>query len=250
MPLNRAIFPLSFFLLFSEIASSGVSANWIKKDSDHFTFHFLNEQKMTSEDIAFQEKSLTKEMTYLGISPPKTKIQYFLHPDKKSLKDRIDFDGNAVTILSGPPDDPKTLFELHSIYPRDRHEIIHVLLFPKGLPLLIWTEGIAVYRAELWHGKNIKDAARDAFLKTKLSLVDLIDEKSFRNDEMISYPIAGAFVEFLAETYGIKPFMKSYEELGRFGQKSKVSEVDKILTKIYSKKLNDLNSEFKAWLEK
>lgn len=224
--------------------------NWLKKDSGHFEFHFLSEQKMNQQDIEFQEKNLNKETAYLKVSPPKTKIQYFLHPNKQSLKDVINFNGNAVTVLSGPPDDPKTLFELHTVYPRDKHEIIHVLLFPKGLPLLIWTEGIAVSRSEVWHGQKVKDAARDVLKKTKLSLLDLIDEKSFKKDEMISYPIAGAFVEFLSEKYGIELFMNSYVDLGKLGQNITMVELDKILTKTYLKKMSDLNSEFKSWLEK
>ncbi|MBI5881672.1 MAG: hypothetical protein HZB91_00975 [Elusimicrobia bacterium] len=163
------------------------------------------------------------------------------------LRERTDFDGNALASLSGPPDDPKTRFEIHTVFPRDNHEIIHVLLFEKGLPLAMWAEGIAVCRSGSWHGKRLAEAARTV-VESRASLASLLDDTRFRADEMVSYPLAGAFAEFLIERHGIGAFLDSYEGLARSGPDVSRAGIDQVLLAVYGESFKRSESLFRRWL--
>jgi len=218
--------------------------NWLSAETSHYSFHFTRLSPLSQEDFDFHEQNLARETECLRVSAPRLKIHYYFYPDKNSMKLLTTFDGNAIAQLSGDPADPKTHFEIHSIYPRDNHEIIHVLLFSLGLPFPFWAEGIAVFRSGSWHGQSLTSAA-ERLLEKVLTLETLLDPQYFMSHQDICYPLAGAFIQFLVQTHGIEKFIASYQSIAEQGDRISPSYFGEIITAIYQKSFKILETEFR-----
>jgi hypothetical protein len=105
----------------------------------------------------------------------------------------------------------------HTIWPRDNHEIVHVLVILEiGHPPALFNEGIAVAHQALpasgilyaqWNGRNVHAIAAEHLAANRIPDVAALLESPdfFRLDEGFAYPLAGSFVRFLIDRYGMAP---------------------------------------------
>lgn len=105
-------------------------------------------------------------------------------------------------------------FEIHTLWPTDNHEVVHLYTSTFGSPVALFNEGIAVAHqvnassgdlVARWSGTAVHDLAR-TFRQTNrlIPLGQLIDTNAFRRvDANVTYPQAGSFMRWLIDTHGL-----------------------------------------------
>ncbi len=105
-------------------------------------------------------------------------------------------------------------FEIHTIWPTDNHEVVHLFTSTFGFPVALFNEGIAVAHqtnparndfVAKWNGTPLHDHAR-TFRQTGrlIRLGQIIDSNAFRSlDAEITYPQSGSFMRWLIDTQGL-----------------------------------------------
>jgi hypothetical protein len=105
-------------------------------------------------------------------------------------------------------------FEIHTIWARDNHEVVHLYSSHFGRPVALWSEGLAVafqvdpvagVMTPRWSGVALHDHARQFRAQGRLiPLADLATTAGFRRfDANVTYPEAGSFMRFLLDTCGL-----------------------------------------------
>jgi len=105
-------------------------------------------------------------------------------------------------------------FTVHTIWPIDNHEVIHVYSALFGSPVALFNEGLAVAhqtdpaRGDLtprWNGVDLHDWAKTFRRQGALVPLDrLLASADFRRvDPNVTYPESGSFVRFVLERYGL-----------------------------------------------
>lgn len=207
----------------------------------HFVFHYFPSDSLSAEDMRFHNDLVVKIAKKLDVPMPNSKVHYYKYSDRK-LKGKLTGDkGNAHAGLSGPPGNPSTVFEIHTIYARDNHEIVHVLLFPHGIPPSLLAEGIAVMISGAWHGRDFDEVTRELQRNGGyIPLGDLVKNERFRKDEMRSYPQAASFVNFLVNTWGMRKFLDLYRLSAKRVRENQLSVIRESVHSVYGFSLTDL----------
>lgn len=105
-------------------------------------------------------------------------------------------------------------FEIHTIWPTDNHEVVHLYSSLFGRAVALWSEGLAVaYQTDpiagnltpRWSGVSLDDHARRFRADGRLiPIADLIATNDFRRyDPDVTYPQAGSFMRHVLETCGL-----------------------------------------------
>ena len=168
----------------------------------HFVFHF---QSGDTVDTSRQEQYYVWAVATLGVDPTQ-KIDYYKYFDRSRM---IAITGRDTNGWADP-----SVFAVHTIWPWDNHETVHVYTALFGRPSDYFNEGIAVAMetdpanndlVPRWSGTPLHALAKGFMQANRLSFVqDICDTDSFRKlDDSVSYPAAGSFVEFLIERYGM-----------------------------------------------
>jgi hypothetical protein len=119
-------------------------------------------------------------------------------------------------------------FVFHTIWPYDNHEVVHVYSALVGRPSDFFNEGIAVSfqtdpgRGDFnvaFNGVQVHEACR-GYLRAgtlPLPLSRYVTTNEFRNiaDQVMSYRMAGSFVLFLQERYGLPALLAFFRVSGR-----------------------------------
>ena len=177
----------------------------------HFVFHY---QSGDSVDSARQEQYYAWAAATLGIDPAQ-KVDYYKYLDRSRMQAITGRDTNG---WADPP-----VFAVHTIWTWDNHETVHVYTALIGRPSDYFNEGIAVAMetdpanhdlVPRWSNTPLHTLAKGFMQTNRLSFVqDVDDTDTFRKlDESVSYPMAGSFVEFLIERYGmakVKDFFRA-----------------------------------------
>lgn len=105
-------------------------------------------------------------------------------------------------------------FEIHTIWPTDNHEVVHLYTSTFGFPPALFNEGIAVaYQTNppandfvaKWNGTTLHDHARN-FRRTGryIPLGSIVETNAFRSrDAEVTYPQSGSFMRWLIDTHGL-----------------------------------------------
>jgi hypothetical protein len=102
--------------------------------------------------------------------------------------------------------------EVHSLDRAVLHEIVHLVANTLGRPGAFVKEGLAVALSS--KGKWAEGSLRDAAKARVRVQPDVLRRASqcFRDlDPEVAYPVAGSFVEWLIETYGLPRVLRFYE---------------------------------------
>jgi hypothetical protein len=160
-------------------------------------------------DIDLQEPFNAWAMDRLGVRPP-GKIDYKKYLSRQSMGA---YTGIANTNGFAEPEK----FVLHTIWPSDNHEMVHVYTALIGRPSDFFNEGMAVSFQTIpaqqdfiarFNGQPVHEACRSylASGQLQLPLVNYVTTAQFRaiTDQELSYREAGSFMLFLTERYGME----------------------------------------------
>jgi hypothetical protein len=119
-------------------------------------------------------------------------VDFYKYPDLDTKEELTGIRGNAHR--SGKV--------IHSIWPSDRHEIVHVFADAWGDPPALLAEGIAVWISGAWQDQPVKAAAKKILQEERwIPLGEIFRTVDFRqHPDRVTYGIAGAFVGYLLET--------------------------------------------------
>ncbi len=160
-----------------------------------YVYHWLPGDEISPAHRAQNDRNVSDVAALLGV-PDEGTFHYWKLPDN-ATKGRLTGDaGNAHT-------DGTT--NIWSIWPVDRHEIVHVLSRswgPAGSALL--GEGLAVWASGTWQGANVRAYAKKLVAeKTWIPLDRIVESGAFRKaPDLQTYAIGGALVEWVIETRG------------------------------------------------
>lgn len=168
-------------------------------ESAHFVFHFSPGDSVEAQRM---EAHYRWAVGILGVAPP-VQIQYYKYLDRNQMS-RLT---GQVTNGWAEPEG----FAVHSIWPFDPHEVVHVYSALVGRPSDFFNEGLAVAmgtdplsgRLEaLWNGRDVHQVAR-MMGSELIPLRDMVTTDDFRRyPDGTSYPEAGSFIRYLMENHG------------------------------------------------
>ena len=175
-----------------------------------FTFRFSADD---SVDVTWQEAYHQWAVAALGVAVPR-RIVYNKYLNRAHMGAQT---GNGNTNAYADPD----RFEIHTIWSRDNHEVVHLYSLAWGRPTALWTEGLAVaYQVDpvagdfepRWSRIPLHEHARQFLAQGRLiPLADLLTTRGFRQfDPNVTYPQAGSFMRFLIQTCGLEGVRRLY----------------------------------------
>lgn len=169
----------------------------------HFDFHFSDGDTV---DAAWQEafhEWATRELQVI-ITRRITYYKYLAPAHMLALHN-----GPGNVNAWADPD----LFVVHTIWPTDNHETIHLYSSTFGRATSLFNEGLAValqvdpVRGDMtprWSSRHVHDIASSLRLQGRLvPLAEMLTIATFRAlDSQVSYPQAGSFVRYLLDAQG------------------------------------------------
>jgi hypothetical protein len=211
----------------------------------HFVFHF---SQGDSVDTAWQEAYHAWAIAQLGVTPPV--ITYNKYRDRAEMGA---ITGNGNTNGYAEPQ----LNTLHTIWPTDNHEVVHVYAGPWGFPVALFVEGLAVAHqmnppagdfVARWSGTPIHDLARQFRAQGRLVPIAMMAETiPFRAfDGNVSYPESGSFVRFLIDTQGIAEMRQLY---GSMSNDAPLAVIRAAFQGVYGFSLDEAEARWQRFLD-
>jgi hypothetical protein len=171
-------------------------------------------------DPDWQESYHAWATARLGVQLPQ-KIQYYKYQSRQDMGNRT---GNYNTNGYAEP----ARFEIHTLWPTDNHEVVHIYTALVGRPSDFFNEGIAVAFQtnpttgdfeSRFNGAQVHDACA-AYLRAGtlvLPLERIVVTDGFRSvsDSVLSYREAGSFVRFMIDTYGLDRTLEFFRRSSR-----------------------------------
>jgi hypothetical protein len=159
-------------------------------------------------DFDRQEAFNAWALTRLGVQPPRP-VEYRKYFDRAAMGR---YTGNGNTNGFAEPE----LWRFHTIWPFDNHEVVHVYSAMVGRPSDFFNEGLAVALQTdpfghdfvvRFNGQSVHEACRAYLAAGTLPrpLSSYVTTQGFRaiSDTVLSYRMAGSFVLFLTDGYGM-----------------------------------------------
>lgn len=175
---------------FDDVTVDAVNPPWRSAAQGRFVFHTLGGDRVLAAHRRRMQEAATEFDAFFGRSPER--IDYWKYPDIATKVEYTGIGGNGHAL----PD------AIHTLWPVERHELVHVYANAWGRTTPLWGEGLAVWLSGDWLGKPVKEAAK-VVLDRWISLAELRDPQRFRAaDDTRSYAIAGALVGWVLETRG------------------------------------------------
>lgn len=151
--------------------------------------------------------------------------------------------------------DPAT-YAIHTIWPRDNHEVVHLYASTFGSPVALLSEGLAVaYQTDpvagdltpRWSGTSLHQLARQFLAQGRLiPLADLLTSTDFRRfDPNVTYPESGSFIRYLIDRDGLATFKALY---GRVPAPATAAAVREALEATYGRSLATLEADWRAFV--
>jgi hypothetical protein len=174
--------------------------------TEHYVFHRADGDAVNT---TWQESYYDWLVSALALQPT-GRLDYYKYRDRAHLR--------AVTgrITNGFAEPGTTRF--HTIWPIDNHEGVHTLvILYMGHPPALFNEGVAVAHqtdpqagtfSPRWNGQDLHTLAHQFDQSGQLpSLASLVRSTDFfSHDPNLTYPVAGSFVRYLLDTYGLAAF--------------------------------------------
>lgn len=183
----------------------------------------------------------------LGVSLDR-RITYYKYRDRSHM--------SSVTgkVTNGWADPPA--FAVHTIWPWDNHEVVHVMTALVGRPTDFSNEGIAVAMSidlqndrlePIFQSQTAHAWAANFRTNGQLPrLPDIVETDSFRQlDGNRSYPIAGSFVHFMVESRGIEP-MKQFFRNG--SREARRADIERVFSAAFGMTLSDAEGQWHQFL--
>ena len=173
-----------------------------------------------SIDFAREEAFTAWAIERLGITLPQ-KVDYRKYTSRDAMGR---YTGNGNTNGFAEP----SLWRFHTIWPFDNHEVVHVYTAIIGRPSDFFNEGIAVsFQTDpasgdfdvKFNGEQVHAACRN-YLRVgslPLPLNRYVTTDGFRgiSDQVMSYRMAGSFVLYLTERFGLPAVLRFFQTNNR-----------------------------------
>lgn len=185
----------------------------------------------------------------LAVAPPQ-KIEYRKY---RSRADMGRYTGNSNTNGFAEPE----RFRLHTIWPWDNHEVVHVYSALIGRPSDFFNEGIAVsFQTDpanqnfsvAFNGEQVHDAARRYLRAGALPqpISNYVTTNGFRGiqDQVLSYRVAGSFVLHMTERFGLPAVLQFFR-----GVNNRDESLNTIRTRVQTVFGVSLENLETSWLE-
>lgn len=184
-------------------------------ESEHYIFHYSAGTKAEQDIVriaACQERCFRHICDVLGVTLS-FKIEYYLCDSPEEVG-HIYGDNDPCNGFAAPPN------KIYAVYNEQVkcigfHEDAHIISFTINRPACpAITEGLAMYFDRKWWAIQNLDWT-GYFLKTGRYIgIDkmLSREGFFSEDCSMTYPIMGAFTDWLIATYGIERYMQMYKQ--------------------------------------
>jgi hypothetical protein len=215
---------------------------WLTEESKNFTFHWLAAKPYPEGSKEYQQALFDSYCTRLGIpETERPRIGSYLYPDSATLYEMVGDKSGKKSFW-----DDK---EVHSIYPVDNHEIVHIITKPYGVLPFALTEGSAFYLMEDYGGRPVLQVAQQAQIDGHLpDLAVMVEQGSMVriNPDFVA-PAAASFVGYLLEMYGPDKFLELHRTANAA---SSPAEFDKGFTEAYGFSAKQADEEWKALLRK
>lgn len=210
-------------------------------ESEHYIFSYNHDSK-AEDDIkeiaACQEACFQYICSVLKVKP-EFKIEYILCDTPEEVG-RIYGDDEPCNGFAAPPN---TVYAVYNsgIQCIGFHEDAHLISYTVNRPdCPAIREGLAMYFDRKWLGIQNMDWV-SYFIKKDLYLpVDALLDKAtfFDADCSITYPIMGAFTDYLISTYGIETYMAFYSR----------QNMALAMEEVFHKTPAEINRDFVAYL--
>ncbi|MFN8573064.1 MAG: hypothetical protein U0132_13525 [Gemmatimonadaceae bacterium] len=201
----------------------------------------------TTRQEAFNRWALAR----LPITLP-TKIEYRKYRSRAAM---AHYTGNGNT--NGYAEPPS--FRIHTIWPWDNHEVVHVYSAVVGRPSDFFNEGLAVsFQTDPAHqdfsvrfnGVQVHEACRAyrraGTLPSPLRLY--VTTAGFRGitDQIMSYRMAGSFVLFLQEQYGLPRVLAFFQDGSR---DDTLTQIQSRFQVVFGKELDAAEADWLATIQ-
>ena len=166
-------------------------------------------------DVDRQERFNAWALERLGVHPPQP-VEYRKYLSREAMGR---YTGNAGTNGFAEPE----RWRFHTIWPYDTHEVVHVYTAMIGRPSDFFNEGIAVsFQADpargdftvRFNGQQVHEACRaylaGGTLPSPLSRYVTTDGFRGIQDTVLSYRMAGSFVLYLTERFGLPAVLQFF----------------------------------------
>lgn len=206
-------------------------------ESEHYLFHY-GENTKADQDIVeianLQEACFRYICSVLGETPA-FKIEYFLCDSPEEVG-RIYGDNDPCNGFAAPPN------KIYAVYNEQVqcigfHEDAHIISYTVNRPdSPAIREGLAMYFDRKWWGIHNLDWT-GYYIKTEryIPVAKLLDKEFFfEQDCTITYPIMGAFTDWLIATYGIESYMRMFKQ----------QDMSSAMVKVYGKTAAEMNQDF------
>lgn len=173
-----------------------------------------------SVDTQWQQQAHDWLEAVLGVTLS-SKLKYHKYRNKAAMTAYTGSQGNAWA--DPDPGNPA----IHTIWPRDMHETVHVLSAQIGRPSDFFNEGLAVAHSGMdpmagdlvpkWQSTPVHVVARQ-FLQGQgiPPLAEWVESDSFRaRSDSLTYPCSGSFVRYLVDTHGLAAMLSLFTGASR-----------------------------------
>jgi hypothetical protein len=199
-----------------------------------------------SVDVSWQEAYHAWAIEAMGLQNVR-RITYNKYRSRQHMGEVI-----GVSNTNGYAD--AAAFAIHTIWPTDNHEVVHLYSSAWGSPVALFSEGFAVAfsvnppRGEfvpIWHSQSVHTLARTFRSNgTLIPLSRLLETNGFRTfDPNITYPQSGSFVRYLVDRFGLNPIRQIF---GSLRPTDSASVVAQAVIKAFGKDISALEAE---WLQ-
>lgn len=148
-------------------------------------------------------------------------------------------------------------FEVHTIWPADNHEVVHLYSSTFGRTVALFSEGFAVAfqinapageTVPKWSGTPLHDLASSLRQQGRLAPLSAIaDTAGFRAiDPNVAYPESGSFVRFLIDTHGLEAIKRLYGVSRPSDSGQRIADV---FLAVYGRSLADAEQAWWAMLD-
>lgn len=157
-------------------------------------------------DVERSEAFLSRLEGLFGALPAEWHLEYHRHPSAADIRDHAGIHAVGLTDLGAG--------RIDSVRDFHPHELIHAVAGRLGRCPVFFAEGLAVALSSegRWGGRDVDAIARDALaagVRVEGFLTSFTEQ-----DPELGYPLAGSFVAFLLDRYGIDPFLLFLEGCG------------------------------------
>ncbi|WP_138205796.1 hypothetical protein [Haloimpatiens lingqiaonensis] len=217
--------------------------NWIISETENYIFHYRKGSvaQKEIENIINTQENCNKYITKVLGTKLDKKIKYFLCDSREEVGELYG-DNDPCNGFARMPN------EIYAVYNEDikcigYHEDAHIISYTIARPKQAFIrEGLAMYFDKMWWG--IWNEAWVKYYLDNNKLPDIChmmdDDNFFEYSCELTYPLAGAFIQYLIDTYGIEIFKKLYKNLEE--------DAFKAFNEFYGRDLEDIQKEFMGYI--